>query len=165
MAQIQVVAQTSRSNFLLYERVDLLVTVTNIGENDLILNNDEKRHPWLSFLLSKHVQQNYMPIRQERDSNFAPVTLKAGENKTLPVNLTPFSPSREEGEYRVAAPSSTCRGRARLFLITFPSMCSRNQNLEPDASGGRFRTHLFSRSVFLPDSDTTELYLRVENPD
>ena len=36
-----------------FERVDLLVTVTNAGDNDLVLDNNEG-HPWLSFLVSKH---------------------------------------------------------------------------------------------------------------
>ena len=57
-AQIQVTAQTERSYFLLYERVDLLVTIVNQGESDLILNNDEGR-PWLSFIVSKH---NKLPV-------------------------------------------------------------------------------------------------------
>jgi len=43
-AQVQVVAQTERSNFLLYERVDLVVTLTNAGESNLVLNNNEG-HP------------------------------------------------------------------------------------------------------------------------
>ncbi len=33
-AQIQIDAQTARSNFLLYERVDLIITLTNNTGND-----------------------------------------------------------------------------------------------------------------------------------
>src|SRR5258707_12980977 len=91
-AQLQVTAQMARSNFLLYERVDLLVTVTNLGETDLILDNNEG-HPWLSFLVSQH---NRLPVHQERTSNFKPVTLKAGENKTLRINLTPLRAFQKE---------------------------------------------------------------------
>ena len=50
-AQVTVSAQAQRQNFLLFERVDVLVTVANIGNNDLELNNDEGR-PWLSFMVS-----------------------------------------------------------------------------------------------------------------
>ena len=89
IAQVQVAAQTERTYFLLYERVDLLVTVANVGDTDLVLDNNEG-HPWLSFLVSRHSQQNYLPVRPERDGNFPPVTLKAGENKTMRINLTPL---------------------------------------------------------------------------
>jgi len=97
-AQIQVSAQTARSDFLLYERVDLLVTVTNVGENDLVLDNSEG-HPWLSFLVSK---EDRLPVRPERQATFKPVTLKVGESKTLRVNLTPLFSFREEGQYKAA---------------------------------------------------------------
>src|SRR5260221_7249356 len=90
-AQIQLSAQTERSSFLLYERVDIIVTIVNVGGTDLILNNDEGR-PWLSFLVAKH---NRLPVRQERSSNFRELTLKTGETKTLRVNLTPLFSFRE----------------------------------------------------------------------
>jgi len=99
MAQVQVSVQTARSDFLLYERVDLLVTVTNAGENELILNNDEG-HPWLSFLVSKH---NRLPVRPERAATFRPLALKVGESKTLRINLTPLFSFREEGQYKAQA--------------------------------------------------------------
>src|ERR1039457_4665010 len=98
-AQIQVSAQTDRTDFLLYERVDLLVTVENAGESDLVLNNNEG-HPWLSFVVSKH---HRLPVHPERQGTVKPVTLKVGESKTLRVNLTPLFSLREEGDYKAAA--------------------------------------------------------------
>jgi hypothetical protein len=102
-AQIQVSAETQRTNFLLYERVDVMVTITNLGGTDLVLNNDEGR-PWLTFMvLGESVRQNYLPVHSERDSNFDPLTLKVGETKTLRVNITPLFLFREEGNYKASA--------------------------------------------------------------
>jgi hypothetical protein len=98
-AQIAVSAQTERTDYLLYERVDLLITVTNQSENDITLDNSEG-HPWLSFLVSHH---NRLPVRPERQGTFKGVALKTGESKTLRVNLTPLFSFREEGDYRAAA--------------------------------------------------------------
>ncbi len=162
-AQIQVTAQTSRTNFLLYERVDLVVTVTNIGDNDLVLNNEEKQHPWLSFLVSRHVQQNYMPIRQERDSNFAPVTLKAGENKTFRVNLTPLFTFREEGQYRAAAVVDL-PGEGQIVSDNVPFSVQRGQKVWSQMRPVDGSERIYSLIRFSPDSESTELYLRVEDP-
>src|SRR5277367_2899156 len=85
-AQIEVSAQTQRTNFLLYERVDLFVTIQNVGGTDLILSNNEGR-PWLTFMVSKHGRVNDFPVQQERQSKPEPLTLKVGETKTLSVNL------------------------------------------------------------------------------
>src|SRR5579871_6203350 len=96
-AQVQVTAHTQRTYFLLYERVDLIVTLTNIGNNDLELNNDEGR-PWLGFEVGgESTQHMFLPVHAERQSFFAPLTLKMGETKTLRVNLTPLFAFRQEG--------------------------------------------------------------------
>jgi hypothetical protein len=160
-AQVQVSAQTDgeRANFLLYERLDLLVTVTNTSESDLVLDNEEG-HPWLSFLVSKH---DRLPVRAERQALFKPLTLKVGESKTLRVNLTPLFSFREEGNYTAAAvidlpgagdiaspdvPFTVLRGR-RIWSVQRP------------VDGGE-RTYSLIR--FSPKPDETELYLRVEEP-
>jgi hypothetical protein len=162
-AQIQVMAQTQRTNFLLYERVDLLVTVTNIGDTDLVLNNDDKGHPWLSFLLSRHEQQNYMPIRQERDSTFAPVTLKAGENKTFRVNLTPLFTFREEGDYRVSAVIDL-PGAGQILSDNVPFTVLKGRDLWSKERPVDGSERIYSLVRFSPDADSTKLYLRVEDP-
>src|SRR5208283_4870234 len=85
-AQIQVSVQTQRTDFLLYERVDLFVTIQNIGGTDLILDNKEGR-PWLSFMVAKHGRVNDFPVQQERQLNPEALTLKVGESKNLRVNI------------------------------------------------------------------------------
>jgi hypothetical protein len=158
-AQIQVGVATQRSDFLLYERVDLYVTVTNTSGTDIVLDNNEG-HPWLSFLVSKH---NRLPVRPERDSTFAAVPLKAGEAKTLKVNLTPLFAFREEGQYTAAAvvdlPGA---GQAISANVPFTVMEGRtvwSQQRPVDTSE---RTYSLVR--FSPDANTTRLYLRVVDP-
>ena len=74
--QVSVSAQTERTDFLLYERVDLLINVTNTGENDLVLDNNEG-HPWLSFLVAKlQLRHAIVP----RSSSFASVAANHGPN-------------------------------------------------------------------------------------
>ena len=125
-AQIQVSAQTPHTNYLLYERMDLLVTVQNLGDTDLVLDNNEG-HPWLSFLVSKH---NRLPVPRERESAFAPLTLKVGESKTLRVNLTPLFSFREEGQYTAEAVIDL-PAKARSSRHRCPSRCRRGRRCGP----------------------------------
>jgi len=161
-AQIEVSAQTSRSNFLLYERMDLLVTIQNIGGNDLVLDNAEG-HPWLSFLVSTRDEHNQFPVRPERTSMFAALTLKSGETKTLRVNLTPLFAFREEGGYEAeAVVDLPGEGQIISQKVPFSVMKGRKvwSQIRPVDSSER----IYSLIRFSPDADSTNLYLRVENP-
>ena len=158
-AQIQVSAQTERSQFLLYERVDLLITVTNQGEADLVLDNNEGT-PWLSFLVSKH---NRLPVRPERNATFKPLTLKSGESKTLRVNITPLFSFREEGDYKVeVVVDLPGQGQAISEAVPFSVVRGRQVWSAMRPVGGTERVYSLIR--FSPAADRTNLYLRVEVP-
>ena len=158
-AQIQVSAQTQRSGFLLYERVDLFVTVTNTGDTDLVLNNTEA-HPWLSFLVAKH---NRLPVRPERKGGFDPVTLKAGESKTLKVNLTPLFSFREEGDYSAAAVVNL-PGEGDVVSDSIPFTVLRGKQVWSQTRPVDGTQRVYSLIRFSPSPDKTDLYLRVEEP-
>jgi hypothetical protein len=160
LAQVQVTAQTERSDFLLYERVDLLVTVANVGENDLVLNNDEGR-PWLSFLVSK---KDSLPVHSERDSTFKPIMLKVGETKTLRVNLTPLFTFREEGDYKAAAVIDL-PGEGQIISDSVPFTVLRGRTVWTQARPVDGSQRIYSLIRFSPTPDITKLYLRVEDPD
>lgn len=161
-AQIQVTAQTQRTNYLLFERVDLFVTVQNTGGTDLILDNNEGR-PWLSFLVSKHTRVNDLPVRPERDSHPQALTLKAGESKTLKVNLTPLFAFREEADYRASAVIDL-PGAGQIISdpAPFTVLNARAVWSQTHSTDNSQRTYSLIR--FSPKSDTTQLYLRVESP-
>ena len=158
-AQVEISAQTSRTNFLLFERVDLLVTIQNLGATDILLDNNEG-HPWLSFLVSKH---NRLPVRPERTSSFAPLTLKVGETKTLRVNLTPLFSFREEGQYSAEAVLDL-PGAGQMISqpVPFDVLKGRTVWSQTHPVDNSVRTYSLVR--FSPDADTTNLYLRVEDP-
>jgi hypothetical protein len=161
LAQVSVNGQMSggRSSFLLYERVDMLVTVTNTSGGDIELDNGEG-HPWLSFVICKH---NTMPVRPERQAFFKPLSLKAGESKTLRVNLTPLFSFREEGNYTAQAVVEL-PGAGDLVSQEVPFSVQRGRLIwsEQRPINGAQRTYSLIRFEQRPD--LTELYLRVEDP-
>jgi hypothetical protein len=160
-AQVSVGAQMSqeRSSYLLYERVDMLITVTNTSASDIVLDNGEG-HPWLSFVVCKH---NTMPVRPERQAFFKPLTLKVGESKTLRVNLTPLFSFREEGAYTAQAVVEL-PGAGDLVSQEVPFNVLRGHLVwsEQRPVDGSQRTYSLIR--FEQKPDLTELYLRVEDP-
>jgi hypothetical protein len=158
-AQVQVSAQTERTDFLLYERVDLLVTIENIGESDLVLNNEEG-HPWLSFLVSKH---NRLPVRPERQATFKPISLRVGETKTLRVNLTPLFSFREEGDY-TAAVVIDLPGEGQIISDSVPFTVLHGRQVWTAVRPVEGSQRIYSLIRFSPQSDVTDLYLRVEDP-
>jgi len=158
-AQIQVSAQTARTDFLLYERVDLIVSITNAGENDLVLNNDEGQ-PWLSFLVSR---QDRLPVHPERGATFKPVSLKVGETKTLRINLTPLFSFRDEGNYTAAAVIDL-PGQGQIVSDPVPFTVMRGRNVWSETRPVDGSERVYSLIRFSPKPDETDLYLRVEDP-
>jgi hypothetical protein len=158
-AQVQVSAQTERSNYLLYERVDVLVTIQNIGDSDVVLNNDEG-HPWLSFIVSKH---NHVPVRPERSSDFEPLTLKVGESKTLKVNITPLFSFRNEDDYKVAAVVDL-PGQGQVMSAGVPFTVLNGYVVWTVTRPVDGIQRVYSLIRFSPKLNTTALYLRVESP-
>jgi hypothetical protein len=158
-AQIAVSAQTERTDYLLYERVDLLITVTNQSENDITLDNSEG-HPWLSFLVSHH---NRLPVRPERQGTFKGVALKTGESKTLRVNLTPLFSFREEGDYRAAAVIDL-PGQGQIISDSVPFTVEQGKTVWTETRPVDGSQRIYSLIRFSPTTDRTNLYLRVEDP-
>jgi hypothetical protein len=158
-AQVQISAQTERTDFLLYERVDLLVTVANAGESDLVLDN-ENGQSWLSFLVSKH---NRLPVRPERQGTFKPISLKVGESKTLRVNLTPLFSFREEGDYTAAAVINL-PGEGQIISDSVPFTVLHGREVWSATRPVDGSEITYSLLRFSPGPDSTYLYLRVEDP-
>ncbi len=162
-AQVQLTAQTIRSHFLLFERVDVVVTLTNIGNTDLELNNDEGR-PWLSFMvMGEGEKHTFLPVHSERESNFAPMTLKMGETKTLRVNITPLYTMRAEGNYRVSAVVDL-PGAGQIVTDPVSFTVERGHVVQHTLRIVDTLERDYSLIRFSPDSQDTSLYLRVEAP-
>jgi len=162
-AQIQLSVRTeNRNNFLLYERVDLLVSVTNMGEEPLVLDNDDA-HSWLTFLVSRHAQHNF-PIRPEHSSKFPTLTLKPGENQTLRINLTPLFSFREEGDYRASAVVNLPT-QSQIISEPVPFTVCKGNKVWSQSRPVEQKNLVYSLIRFSPNPESTSLYLRVESPD
>ncbi len=162
-AQVQISAQTTRSIFLLYERIDVIVTLTNIGNTDLELNNDEGR-PWLGFMvMGESIEHNFMPVHSERQSNFAPMTLKAGETKTLRVNITPLYTIRAEGNYRVSSVIDL-PGEGQVVSDPVAFSVQRGHTVVSTVRVVDTLERNYSLIRFSPSPQDTSLYLNVEEP-
>ena len=162
-AQVQVSAQTTRSIFLLYERVDVVVTLTNIGNADVQLNNDEGR-PWLGFMVTgETVQHSFLPVHSERQSNFAPMVLKMGETKTLRVNITPLYEMRSEGNYRAAAVIDL-PGQGQIVTDPTAFSVQRGHDVMSVVRVIDSLERDYSLVRFSPTPQDTSLYLRIEAP-
>ena len=139
-------------------------TVTNIGNADLQLNNDEGQ-PWLGFMvMGESVQHNFMPVHSERQSNFAPLALKVGETKTLRVNITPLYNHARGGQLpRVRRRRPARRGPGRVgpgAVHDRARPCRRQRH----ADGVDTLERDYSLVRFSPNAQDTSLYLRVEAP-
>ena len=161
LAQITVNAQMARdgAEYLLYERVDMLVTLTNNSESDLVLDNDGNQ-PWLSFVVCKH---NTLPVRPERQAFFKPLTLKQGQSQTLRINLTPLFSFREEGQYTAQAVVNL-PGAGNMVSQEVPFTVLRGRSIWSEQRAVQGADRVYSLLRFSPKPDETELYLRVEVP-
>jgi hypothetical protein len=159
-AQINVTAQTERTNFLLYERVDLLVNISNASDSDIVLDNNEG-HSWLSFLVSK--ADNHLPVHSERESTFRPITLKVGETKTLRVNLTPLFSFREPGDYK-ASVVIDLPGSSPIVSESVPFSVLNGRTVWTATRPVDSSQRVYSLIRFASTPNSTSLYLRVEDP-
>jgi len=161
VAQLHIDAKMGRegADYLIYERTDMYVTLTNTSDTDIVLDN-EGSHPWLSFMICRH---NTMPVRPERQALFKPLTLKQGETKTLRINLTPLFSFRDEGGYTAQA-VVTLPGAGDLTSREVPFTVLRGKTIWTQQRPVEGADRIYSLLRFSPTPNTTELYLRVEEP-
>jgi hypothetical protein len=161
LAQLHIDAKMGRdgADYLLYERTDMLVSLTNTSDTDIVLDNEGSR-PWLSFMICRH---NTMPVRPERQALFKPLTLKQGETKTLRINLTPLFSFRDEGGYTAQA-VVTLPGAGDLTSREVPFTVLRGKVIWSQQRPVAGTDRVYSLLRFSPAPDKTELYLRVEEP-
>lgn len=167
MAQVQVDLSIKRTLFIRYEPVLATVSITNLSGRELRLEDDMRNH-WFGFQVETTDGRPVPP----NDPNYmnAPLVLEAGQRISRTVNLTPLFPISEFGTYRVRA--SVYVAELRRFFS------SQIQNIE--ITEGRV---LWQKTVGVPHgqpgggslrsisilshrlSQTTQLYIRIEDPD
>ncbi|MDX2079905.1 MAG: hypothetical protein SFU53_03910 [Terrimicrobiaceae bacterium] len=167
VAQVQVDLAIKRSLYIRYEPVLATVSITNLSGRELRLEDDPRNH-WFGFQVET-TDGRPVPPTDPNYSNAA-LVLGAGQRISRTVNLTPLFPISEFGAYRV---------RATVYVADLRRFfSSQTQNIE--ITDGRV---LWQKTVGVPDgqsgagslraisilshrlSQTTQLYIRIEDPD
>lgn len=157
-AQLQMSLEGERTNYLLYEPVNLRLTVTNQSESDMVLGNEGGKQ-WLSFLL---LRSDGTPVHPDRGATVDRVLLKQGQTKAIMVNITPWYAFREPGEYKVRAVIDL-PGQEGLMSPMFQFTVARGQKIWSETRSVEGGERIFSLIRFAPYVDHTYLYLRIEN--
>ena len=158
MGQVQVAVEVDHSNHLLFEPVNVKVSIFNNTENDLALKG-QGDISWLSFLVT---QGDGTPVRPEQAMKMEPAVLKSQQARSLLVNVTPLFAFREPGEYRVRAVINL-PGQGDLISSPVVFAVSNGQKIWSQTRPINASERIYSLIRFIPNVDTTYLYVRVED--
>ncbi len=158
-AQLAVGIEAPRAHFLLYERVELTVSLVNNSDQDIVLTNDGG--PWIRFLIT---DKGGLPVGAENTATFPPLTVKAGDTQKLTINVTPLYAIRSLGTYKACAVVNL-PGKGEIISppCQIEEMDGHHIWTETRTLDGSPRD--FSLIVFAQSPGKTILYLRVEEPD
>lgn len=160
LAQVEVSVSTPRRNFLLYEAIDLMISLKNTTSNEIVLDNGiQNDTPWLSFVVFSADNR-----KVEQDNLFLPSSyvLAPNEDRRFVVNITPWYRMRATGPYQIQA---AVRLSADQVFMTAPlkiNVGSGNVMLEEKRTIEGIR-RVYSLISF-SDRQQLQLYLRVEAP-
>jgi len=157
--QLDLRLETPKSSYLQYASVPLNVNLKNLGGQDLALSG-EGGEPWLELIV-----QSMDGLVLKPDRPFVPPTLnlKAGESRTLPLDLAPYFLVREPGGYRVRASARLPSG-GTLLTDPLPFLIGRGEVIWSVPRGQGKDRRIFSLTKFYEDPNVG-LYLRVEVPE
>lgn len=159
LAQLDLRLETPKSSYLQYASIPLAVKLKNLGAHDLILENSAE-HAWLEVIVQSI---DGLVLKPDLPLQPAPLTLKPGESRALPLDLAPHFLIREPGGYRVRASAQLPSGEALLTEpLTF--LVGRGEVIWTMPRGEGKERRIFSLLKFYEDPDVG-LYLRVEVPE
>src|SRR5438876_5802918 len=98
-AQIQVQLKFSRLQYIAYEPLLAIVTITNRAGRDIDLNNDAGER-WFGFEITGNDGQS---IAADSSQKMAPLSIEAGQTVTQKINLASLYPLQDFGTYHVRA--------------------------------------------------------------
>jgi hypothetical protein len=158
-AQLDLRLETPKSSYLQYAPVPVMVKLKNLGGQDLTLE-DKQGLPWLELIVQSN---DGLVMRSEAPLSLPPTTLKAGESRTLPLDLTPYFLVRDPGGYRVRGSVRLPSGQT-LLTEPLPFLIGRGEVLWSVPRGEGLDRRVFSLLKFYEDPNVG-LYLRVEVPE
>lgn len=157
-AQLDLRLETPRSSYLQYASIPITVNLKNLGGEDLVLENREGQ-PWLEMMVQSI---DGLLLNADRPLEPPALTLRAGENRVLPLDLAPYFLVREPGGYRVRASVRLPSGQT-LLTEPLPFLVGRGEMIWSMPRGEGKDRRIFSLVKFYEDPNVG-LYLRVEVP-
>lgn len=150
--------EKNRTRYLVYEPINLIISLENISPNGMELANGRKA--WLDFLVS---DQDGRPISAENVLVQDPLYMPSGDVKNISVNLTPLFTMRDPGRYRVRAVINV-EGQPQMISKSIWLYLDRGRILWSDKRALNDDLLHYSLLAFSPTPSTSRLYLRVEDP-
>ena len=157
-AQLDLRLETPKSSYLQYAPIPVTVKLQNLGGEELILEEMDGK-PWLEMIV-----QSTDGLLLKSDRPLAPprTNLRAGESRSLPLDLSPHFLVRETGGYKVRASVRMPSGQSLLTEpLTF--LVGRGEVIWTMPRGEGKERRIFSLVKFYEDPNVG-LYLRVEVP-
>lgn len=158
-AQLDLRLETPQSSYLQYASIPVTVNLKNLGGQELVLEGRPDQ-AWLEMVV-----QSADGLLLKADRPFQPpnLTLRAGERRSLPLDLSPNFLIREPGNYRVRASVRLPSGQA---LLTEPLsfLVGRGEAIWTVPRGEGKERRIYTLLRFYEDPNVG-LYLRVEVPE
>jgi hypothetical protein len=158
LGQVQVAVEVDRASHLLFEPVNVKVSILNNTENDLTLRGTDLS-PWLSFLVTR---ADGTPVRSEQPLAAEPVVLKSQQARAILVNVTPLFAFRDPGDYRIRAVVNL-PGSGDIISSTVTFSVANGHKIWSQTRPINASERIYSLVRFVPSVDTTYLYIRVED--
>ncbi|NBR46125.1 MAG: hypothetical protein EBT68_03285 [Verrucomicrobia bacterium] len=158
LAQLDLRLETPKSSYLQYAAIPVFVHLKNLGGSPLELRERDGK-PWMEMIVQSI---DGLLIRAERPLSPPEITLRPGEEKTLPLDLAPHFLVREPGAYRVRASALLPSGQS-LLTEPLPFLVGRGEVLWTQPRGEGKDRRIFSILRFYEDPNLG-IYLRVEVP-
>lgn len=158
-AQLDLSLETGKSSYLQFASIPVTVKLKNLGGQELVLRGDEAG-PWLEMMVQSN---DGLLLKPDRPLSPPPLTLGAGETRSLPLDLAPHFLVREPGGYRVRASVRLPSGQT-LLTEPLPFLVGRGEVIWSMPRGQGKERRIFSLLKFYEDPNLG-LYLRVEVPE
>lgn len=158
-SQLDLRLETPKSSYLQYAPIPVTVLLRNLGGQDLVLE-EAGGQPWLELIVQS---MDGLLLKTDRPFAPPPLTLRAGESRSLPVDLAPLFLIRETGGYRVRASVRSPSGET-LLTEPLPFLIGRGEVIWSLPRGEGRDRRIFSLVKFYEDPNLG-LYLRVEVPE
>lgn len=157
--QLDLRLETPKSSYLQYAPVPVIVKMKNLGSGDLVFS-PQPGEAWLEVIVQS---ADGLMLRPDRLFEPPVITLRPGEDRSLPLDLAPYFLIREPGAYRVRA-SVRVPGGETLLTEPLSFMIGKGETIWNLRRGEGQDRRNFSLVKYYEDPNVG-LYLLVEVPE